>query len=160
MTLLQNKLDNILVMLDRLVFHGLPYDDEHVKAFRDVCDVYQYGEDRKIHGFVVKGRHTVYQDMKFKRGNTNYKYDPFCIIHEIHSGYKNAAMDMTVRKIASYLETFMYLYTEEMMGLITAQLRIHADTIGALKIRSTDTEGVGLASEAAHDTVLTRLNNI
>ena len=35
MTHLQNKLDNVLVTLDLLVFDGLPYDDVHVKAFRD-----------------------------------------------------------------------------------------------------------------------------
>ena len=166
MTHLQNKLDNILVILDGLVFDGLSYDDVHVKAFRDVCGVYQYGKDRKIHGFVVRGRDQLYNEMMWKRGNPNYKNDPFFMIHEIHSGFKNPAIDVTVRQIASYLETFMCLYAEENMQRqadliheVTAQLRIHESTIAALKIRSIDTEvAVGKHAEMRNRLLLMQAN--
>jgi hypothetical protein len=122
----KNEWDKLVVIMGhiRALLDELPLHDEDVRKFMKSIQIYPYhGESGWTTGTVTEHPTSFHGILKNGRGNHDKTYDPFYMIHEITLAYTDKHVDKLVRQIASYFESFMFVYREH------DEWKQHADDI-------------------------------
>ena len=110
------KLKHILLHIEQLLFM-LPLGGDDVRRFLKTmtCTPFRHEQIWNISPSVASvDPYTFYVNLNMYRGFENQEFDPFYMIHDIKAAYHDKDIDKTVRKISSYLETFMFVYEHHM----------------------------------------------
>ena len=114
----KNEWDKLVVIMGHIrdLLNELPLDDEDVRKFMNSIQIYPYqgasGAGVWRMGTVATHPTSFHGILKNGRGNRDKTYDPFYMIHEITLAYTDKNVDKLVRQIASYFESFMFVYRE------------------------------------------------
>ena len=114
----KNEWDKLVVIMGhiRALLDELPLHDEDVRKFMNSIQIYPYqgasGAGVWRMGAVTEHPTSFHGILKNGRGNHDKTYDPFFMIHEINLAYTDKHVDKLVRQIASYFESFMFVYRE------------------------------------------------
>jgi hypothetical protein len=117
------KLEGIMGHI-RALLDELPLHDEDVRKFMKSINISPHqGTSGWRMGVVTEHPTSFHGILKNGRGNHDKTYDPFYMIHEITLAYTDKHVDKLVRQIASYFESFMFVYREH------DEWKQHADDI-------------------------------
>jgi hypothetical protein len=107
-----DKLNGIMGHI-RALLNELPLHDEDVRKFMKSINISVYWTGTIWNMGAVTTHPTSFHGiLKNGRGNHDKTYDPFFMIHEINLAYTDKHVDKLVRQIASYFESFMFVYRE------------------------------------------------
>ena len=139
----KNEWDKLTGIMGHIrdLLDALPLDDEDVRKFMKSIQIYPYqGASGWRMGAVETHPTSFHGILKNGRGNHDKTYDPFYMIHEITLAYTDKHVDKLVRQIASYFESFMFVYRE------------HGEWIQTIKDVKRDIKRKALLEEGASNT--------
>jgi hypothetical protein len=140
-----DKLNDIMGHI-RDLLNALPLDDEDVRKFMKSIEISAYWTFTGWKMGVVTEHPTSFHGiLKNGRGNHDKTYDPFYMIHEITLAYTDKHVDKLVRQIASYFESFMFVYREHDEWVQHAE-DIKRELVKKVSLESSDTAANGMGT--------------